>query len=144
MHHSYSHSEKSMHHGEYLWNGTFFMLILCTLVNYGILGFNVDVICSFVLSNNRTLEEILQLGEVEAGLGLTAPADQHQLITVDMSNKREGESLYNTIVPLNNSTAEYHIINNTVVIYRHNNQYLFSPIVIIIFSQIIALCGAIQ
>ena len=60
-----------------------------------ILQFNVDVICSFAPSINHTLEEILQLGEVEAGLGLLTPADQHQLITVAMSNRREGESQYN-------------------------------------------------
>ena len=88
-----------------------------------ILWFNIDVICSFVPSINHTLEEVLQLGEVEAGLGLLTPADQHQLITVVMSNMREGEVYtYNMILPLNNSTAEYYIFNNTVVIHRHNNQ----------------------
>ena len=59
-----------------------------------ILRFNIDVICSFVPSIHHTLEEVLQLGEVEAGLGLLTPADQHQLITVAMSYKREGE-VYN-------------------------------------------------
>ena len=88
-----------------------------------ILRFNVDIICSFVPSINHTLEEVLQLGEVEAGLRLLTPADQHQLITVTMSNTREGEVYnYNMIQPLNNSTSEYHIFSNTVVIYRHNNQ----------------------
>ena len=59
------------------------------------LRFNVDVTSFFVARRNHTLEEILQLGEVEAGLGLLTPTDQHQLITVAMSNRREGESQYN-------------------------------------------------
>ena len=67
----------------------------CKLRNpTSILQFNIDVISSFALSINHTLEEVLQLGEVEAGLGLLTPADQHQLITVAMSNRREGE-VYN-------------------------------------------------
>ena len=112
-----------------------FIMHTCKLRNPTcILGFNVDVICSFVPSINHTLEEVLQLGEVEAGLGLLTPADQHQLITVTMTNKREGEVYnYNMIVPLNNSTAEHTIFTNTVAIYRHNNQQLVSPIVIINF-----------
>ena len=53
------------------------------------LNFNADVIISCVASSNNTLEEVLQLGEVQAGFRLSAPANQHQLISVVMLSKRE-------------------------------------------------------
>ena len=69
-----------------------FIVHTCKLKNPTcILRFNIDVISSFVPSINHALEEVLQLGEVEAGLRLLTPADQHQLITVAMSKKREEE-----------------------------------------------------
>lgn len=58
------------------------------------LNFNVDVIVSCVASSNDTLEEVLQLGEVQTGLRLSTPADQHHLISVVMLNKREGNYIY--------------------------------------------------
>ena len=65
------------------------------------LNFNADVIISCVASSNDTLEEVLQLGEVQAGLRLSTPADQHQLISVVILNKREGNYIqylyYSTI-----------------------------------------------
>ena len=69
------------------------------------LNFNADVIVSCVVSSNDTLEEVLQLGEVQAGLRLSTPADQHQLISVVMLNKREGNyilcySTYNILLLL--------------------------------------------
>ena len=51
------------------------------------LRFNVDVSSFFAARRNHALEEVLQLSEIEAGLGLLTPADQHQLIPVVMTIK---------------------------------------------------------
>ena len=41
------------------------------------LRLNADVTSFFTALRNHTPEEVLQLSEIEAGLGLLTPADQH-------------------------------------------------------------------
>ena len=50
---------------------------------------NSDIAVPCISSKNHALEGILQLGEGEAGLGLTAPATQHQLVPVATITRRE-------------------------------------------------------
>ena len=61
------------------------ILWVCILIlpfPYKELRLNGDVVGVFVASSNDTLKGVLQLGEVQAGLRLTVPAAQHQLVPV--------------------------------------------------------------
>ena len=46
------------------------------------LRLNCDVVSILAVSSNDILEGVLQLGKVQAGLGLTVPAAQHELVPV--------------------------------------------------------------
>ena len=50
------------------------------------LRLNCDVVSVFAVSSNDVLEGVLQLGEVQAGLRLTVPAAQHELVPVVIIN----------------------------------------------------------
>ena len=82
---------------------------------------NSDIAVSCISSKNHGLEGILQLGEGKPGLGLTAPAAQHQLVPVATITRRE-QKFQNPYCAISTriSTNNYVALLHTIVLTSDN------------------------